>query len=209
MSNPACIRCTRLSALICNSQGPCFKTCVSRRTPAQVGSDGASDAECTFTEHAVIVVGGGPTGLMLAGEVALAGVDVAVIERRLDQELAGRRGGGLHARTIEGPIGSSRRDSRCRSQPSPSYLSISATSLIATTTACTLAERDRANHGRLGGRATGDVLDIRHPYRYRLSRGNYNAYGAAYGYRGGYYGYPGYARDCSGYGYGPNSPCYP
>jgi len=34
-------------------------------------------------------------------------------------------------------------------------------------------------------------------------------YGAAYGYRGGYYGYPGYARDCSGYGYGPNSPCYP
>jgi 3-(3-hydroxy-phenyl)propionate hydroxylase len=54
-----------------------------------------------FTEHAVIVVGGGPTGLMLAGELALAGVDVAVVERRLDQELAGRRGGGLHARTIE------------------------------------------------------------------------------------------------------------
>jgi hypothetical protein len=42
-----------------------------------------------------------------------------------------------------------------------------------------------------------------------LSRGSYTAYGAAYGYRGGYYGYPGYARDCSGYGYGPNSPCYP
>jgi 3-(3-hydroxy-phenyl)propionate hydroxylase len=54
-----------------------------------------------FTEHAVIVVGGGPTGLMLAGELALAGVDVAVVERRLDQELAGRRGGGLHARAIE------------------------------------------------------------------------------------------------------------
>ena len=53
------------------------------------------------TEHAVIVVGGGPTGLMLAGELALAGVDVAVVERRLDQKLAGRRGGGLHARTIE------------------------------------------------------------------------------------------------------------
>jgi hypothetical protein len=53
------------------------------------------------------------------------------------------------------------------------------------------------------------VRDVRHPYRYRLSRGSYNAYGAAYGYRGGYYGYPGYARDCSGYGYGPNSPCYP
>jgi hypothetical protein len=50
------------------------------------------------------------------------------------------------------------------------------------------------------------VRDVRHPYRYRLSRGSYNAYGAAYGYRG---GYPGYARDCSGYGYGPSSPCYP
>jgi 2-polyprenyl-6-methoxyphenol hydroxylase-like FAD-dependent oxidoreductase len=37
-----------------------------------------------FSEHAVIVVGGGPTGLMLAGELALAGVDVAIVERRLD-----------------------------------------------------------------------------------------------------------------------------
>src|SRR5499427_10155324 len=54
-----------------------------------------------FTEHAVIVVGGGPTGLMLAGELALAGVDVATVERRLDQELSGHRAGGLHARTIE------------------------------------------------------------------------------------------------------------
>ena len=53
------------------------------------------------------------------------------------------------------------------------------------------------------------VRDVRHPYRHRLSRGSYYSYGAAYGYRGGYYGYPGYARDCSGYGYGPNSPCYP
>jgi 2-polyprenyl-6-methoxyphenol hydroxylase-like FAD-dependent oxidoreductase len=54
-----------------------------------------------LTEHAVIVVGGGPTGLMLAGELALAGVDVATVERRLDHELAGHRAGGLHARTIE------------------------------------------------------------------------------------------------------------
>ena len=54
-----------------------------------------------FTEHAVIVVGGGPTGLMLAGELALAGVDVATVERRLDQELGGHRAGGLHARTVE------------------------------------------------------------------------------------------------------------
>ena len=51
--------------------------------------------------HAVVIAGGGPTGLMLAGELALAGVDVAVVERRPDQELAGSRAGGLHARTIE------------------------------------------------------------------------------------------------------------
>ncbi len=53
------------------------------------------------------------------------------------------------------------------------------------------------------------VRDVRHPYRHRLSRGSYYSYGAAYGYRGGYYGNPGYAGDCYGYGTGPNSPCYP
>ncbi|OBK36819.1 hypothetical protein A5658_05505 [Mycobacterium sp. 1245111.1] len=52
-------------------------------------------------EHSVIIVGGGPTGLMLAGELALAGVDVAIVERRANQELIGSRAGGLHARTIE------------------------------------------------------------------------------------------------------------
>ena len=52
-------------------------------------------------EHAVVIAGGGPTGLMLAAELALAGVDVAVIERRASQDLAGSRAGGLHARTIE------------------------------------------------------------------------------------------------------------
>lgn len=52
-------------------------------------------------EHAVVIAGGGPTGLMLAGELALAGVDVAIVERREGQDLAGSRAGGLHARTIE------------------------------------------------------------------------------------------------------------
>jgi 2-polyprenyl-6-methoxyphenol hydroxylase-like FAD-dependent oxidoreductase len=51
--------------------------------------------------HAVVIAGGGPTGLMLAGELALAGVDVAVVERRASQDLAGSRAGGLHSRTIE------------------------------------------------------------------------------------------------------------
>ena len=54
-----------------------------------------------MTAHAVVVVGAGPTGLMLAGELALAGIDVAIVERRDSQGLAGQRAGGLHARTIE------------------------------------------------------------------------------------------------------------
>jgi 2-polyprenyl-6-methoxyphenol hydroxylase-like FAD-dependent oxidoreductase len=53
------------------------------------------------TGHAVVIAGGGPTGLMLAGELALAGVDVAVVERRAGQDLPGSRAGGLHSRTIE------------------------------------------------------------------------------------------------------------
>jgi 2-polyprenyl-6-methoxyphenol hydroxylase-like FAD-dependent oxidoreductase len=54
-----------------------------------------------MTEHAVLISGGGPTGLMLAGELALAGVDVVIVERRASQDLAGSRAGGLHSRTIE------------------------------------------------------------------------------------------------------------
>jgi 2-polyprenyl-6-methoxyphenol hydroxylase-like FAD-dependent oxidoreductase len=54
-----------------------------------------------MTEHEVVIAGGGPTGLMLAGELALAGVDVVVVERRMDQELDGSRARGLLSRTIE------------------------------------------------------------------------------------------------------------
>ncbi len=54
-----------------------------------------------MTEHAVVIAGGGPTGLMLGGELALAGVDVAIVERRASQDLPGSRAGGLHSRTIE------------------------------------------------------------------------------------------------------------
>ena len=54
-----------------------------------------------MTNHAVVIAGGGPTGLMLAAELALARVDVAVVERRANQDLDGSRAGGLHSRTIE------------------------------------------------------------------------------------------------------------
>jgi 2-polyprenyl-6-methoxyphenol hydroxylase-like FAD-dependent oxidoreductase len=54
-----------------------------------------------MTDHAVVIAGGGPTGLMLAGELTLAGIDVVVVERRTSQDLDGSRAGGLHSRTIE------------------------------------------------------------------------------------------------------------
>ena len=54
-----------------------------------------------MAEHSVVIAGGGPTGLMLAAELALAKVDVAIVERRASQDLPGSRAGGLHARTIE------------------------------------------------------------------------------------------------------------
>jgi 2-polyprenyl-6-methoxyphenol hydroxylase-like FAD-dependent oxidoreductase len=53
------------------------------------------------TEHAVVIAGGGPAGMMLAAELALAKVDVAIVERRPDHELADSRAGGFHSRTIE------------------------------------------------------------------------------------------------------------
>jgi 3-(3-hydroxy-phenyl)propionate hydroxylase len=62
----------------------------------------AFDAEVSEEEmHDVVVVGSGPTGMMLAGELRLAGADVVILERRESQELAGARGGGIHSRTIE------------------------------------------------------------------------------------------------------------
>ena len=66
-----------------------------------MGVANGDDRSVAMNEHAVVIAGGGPTGLMLAGELALAGVDVAIVERRASQELGGSRAGGLHSRTIE------------------------------------------------------------------------------------------------------------
>jgi 3-(3-hydroxy-phenyl)propionate hydroxylase len=52
-------------------------------------------------EHAVVIAGAGPAGMMLAAELALAKVDVAVVERRPNHVLVGSRAGGFHSRTIE------------------------------------------------------------------------------------------------------------
>ena len=108
-------------------------------------------------DHAVVIVGGGPTGMMLAAELALAGVDALVLERRPDQELDGSRAGGLHSRAIElldqrgvaerflerglhGPDRLLRRDeTRHQRLPHPSPLRAGA-----------VAETHRADHGRMG-----------------------------------------------------------
>src|SRR6476661_10574614 len=59
------------------------------------------DRSVAITAHAVVIAGGGPTGLMLAGELALAGIDVVIVERRASPDVDGSRSGGLHSRTIE------------------------------------------------------------------------------------------------------------
>jgi 2-polyprenyl-6-methoxyphenol hydroxylase-like FAD-dependent oxidoreductase len=51
--------------------------------------------------HAVVIAGCGPTGMMLAAELKLAGVDALIVERRADRDFGGSRAGGLYARTLE------------------------------------------------------------------------------------------------------------
>ena len=52
-------------------------------------------------EYQVVVVGAGPTGMMLAAELTLVGIDVVVLERRETFSLESARSKGLHARTLE------------------------------------------------------------------------------------------------------------
>ncbi|MBQ1023749.1 FAD-dependent monooxygenase [Micromonospora sp. C95] len=59
-----------------------------------------NDVEESGVDADVVIAGAGPTGLMLAGELRLAGVDVLVVER-LPQRTGESRAGGMHSRTLE------------------------------------------------------------------------------------------------------------
>src|SRR6201995_2014564 len=74
---------------------------VPHTAPPQARTYGKGVTEMGMSEHAVVIAGGGPTGMMLAAELALAGVDAAIVERRPDHVLAGSRAGGFHSRTID------------------------------------------------------------------------------------------------------------
>jgi flavin-dependent dehydrogenase len=64
----------------------------------------------------VIIAGGGPTGLMLAGELALGGVDVGIIEQRMNQDIEGSRANeAARRRRHPEPATTPLRDSRLRS----------------------------------------------------------------------------------------------
>ena len=55
-----------------------------------------------MVKHAVVIAGGGPTGMMLAAELTLAGIDVVIVERRVPaRNSTARDARGLHSRTIE------------------------------------------------------------------------------------------------------------
>ena len=83
------------------SATPSLSTSNLCQTRGLAASPGSCRTVIAMTKHAVVIAGGGPTGLMLAAELALARVDVAIVERRANQDLAGSRAGGLHSRTIE------------------------------------------------------------------------------------------------------------
>ena len=116
-------------------------------------------------EHAVVIAGGGPTGMMLAAELALAKVDVAVVERRPDHVLAGSRAGGFHPHD-RGARSARRRRSVPRRGPDVPRPCRSARRVLDMSDLPTrhpyiardLAERDRADHGRVDRRAAGAHL---------------------------------------------------
>ena len=118
-----------------------------------------------MTEHAVVIAGGGPTGMMLAAELALAKVDVAILERRPDHVLVGSRAGGFHARTIE-VLDQRGVADRFLAEGQAAQASMIGTTVprherlpdASSVLARDLAEPDRADHGRLDRRVAGADL---------------------------------------------------
>ena len=80
---------------------PALSTANLCQAPGLATTPRSSRTVANMTKHAVVIAGGGPTGMMLAAELALARVDVAIVERRANQDLESSRAGGLHSRTIE------------------------------------------------------------------------------------------------------------
>ncbi|MFB7835676.1 FAD-dependent monooxygenase [Streptomyces sp. NPDC056056] len=64
------------------------------RTPESTGHTAPTDTQ-------VLVIGAGPTGLLLAGDLATAGIDVTLVERRPHGLANMTRAFGVHARTLE------------------------------------------------------------------------------------------------------------
>ena len=115
----------------------------------------------TTTEHAVVIVGSGPTGMMLAAELALAGIDAVIVERRTSQTRDGLRAGGLHSRTIEifdqrgSPSDFLPRGRRRRSRGSPASFRHQRFSHPPSVRTRALADAYRTHPGELGGGAQG------------------------------------------------------
>ena len=146
-------------------QGP--GRAVESLTSARPSGRGQSlqEWERAMTEHAVVIAGGGPTGLMLAGELALAGVDVAIVERRATPELIGSRArwpalthhrGSRSARNRRSvPLAGTDISGRALPHDPVGHQRLSHPAQLRPRAA---AEPHRAHPGRVGRRAGGDDL---------------------------------------------------
>ena len=121
----------------------CVRT--SSRTDTTGGAQSQTEPQAAearqwrMARHAVVIAGGGPAGLMLGAELALAQVDVVIVERRATPD-PGRSRAGVCTRapsrcsiSAVSPTGLSRRGRRGRSRDSAGSRWISAISRPAAT----------------------------------------------------------------------------